>query len=143
MKLDMIAIDEIRKLTLDSITRGEEMRRQKEAADNEAERQRHEAAKEWAEEKLSHVPELAKEAARIGQSNCVVATTLLGPRRTDWDATNLSTNNEPDWNTKKSGLKYWYLQKELEKMEGFTVKVIYGWDGGGENSWHDLVLSWE
>jgi len=136
-------IESLRRGTEQAIARGEEMKRQKEKDDAQKELFRHDLAKTWAEAKAQCLPEKAKQAASEGKNEvCVVASGKYGKSEFGVVEDDRSfTGVLKDWNTKGSGLKYYYLHKLLIEAD-FNVSVKYEYDGGGQWSWYSIYINW-
>lgn len=125
---------ELRKLTDEAVKRGAQYKR--EVADrNLAESDRQRKADELkAQSILAEAPDRAEEAARKGLSEAVVMTL----RYDDYDQRGQNWNVlMPDQLKRVARLVY-----EGCVAAGFKTTLEFGHDGGGMESWFNIMISW-
>jgi hypothetical protein len=134
-----INLQDLKDLIKKAIEDGERLREAKMIDDSKAEKLRHETAKLWADGVAVTIPILCKKAAMGGKSKVIIADT-----KKEYDATNAKFpyNEFNGWNTKGSGLKYYYLTKLIDEAR-LPYKIEYNYDGGGLSSWFEIYIRWD
>jgi hypothetical protein len=136
MKIDL---ENLKELTVKAKEEGDRLNQEKRAEDSNKELQRHETAKRWAEMVATTIPSLCKKAAMEGKSKAYIINT-----KNDYSATDAKFpyNEFHGWNTKGSGLKYYYLEG-LINFASLPYEIKYNYDGGGMDSCFEIWITWD